>query len=60
MVLTKRSIYLNMKRLVVELETSLHQAFKLQAMKNGQSIKDAMTDLIEYYVKNEMILKDEK
>ncbi len=49
-----------MKRLVVELEKQLHQAFKLQAMKNGQSIKDAMTDLIEYYVKNEMILKDEK
>ena len=50
----------DMKRLVIELESTLHQEFKLQAMKNGQSLKEAVTDLVEYYVKNEMILTNEK
>ena len=49
-----------MKIITIKIEEALHQEFKGATSLNGQTIKDAMTELIKYYVKNEMIKKDEK
>ena len=35
----------------IELDQELHKAFKIACAKNSQSIKDALVELIEYYVK---------
>ena len=35
----------------IGLDPDLHKAFKIACAKNSQSIKDALVELIEYYVK---------
>ena len=48
------------KRIVFEAPPELYKEFKLEVVRNNQSIKDAMIELMEYYVENKMIIKDEK
>ena len=46
-----------MKVITIQIEESLHSKFKGAVSLNGQSIKDVMTELMQYYVENEMELK---
>ena len=40
------------KRLSIELTESRHHAFKLQALKNGEKMRDAINRMIENYLNN--------
>ena len=45
----------------IGLPKELHKDFKIACAKNSQSIKDALIELIKYYIDNpKMTLKDEK
>ena len=41
----------------VALKEDLYTAFKLMCLKNRQSVKDAVTELIEYYNENPKMTK---
>ena len=40
----------NIKYIQIDLDTDLHKEFKTSAAKNSQSIKDALIELIKYYI----------
>ena len=39
-----------MRRLVTELDDELHHEFKAECASNRESLKDAIIDLIKYYI----------
>ena len=49
-----------MKVIQIELEEALHKKFKMQCLTNNQSIKDALKELIEYYVEPLKLKEDVK
>lgn len=49
-----------MKKVIIELDDGLHAELKSAVYANGQSIKDALTELIKYYITNKMTKKNEK
>ena len=47
-----------MKNLHLQITEALHHAFKVECAQNNQSIKDALIELINYYVENKMEKQD--
>ena len=49
-----------MKKIIIEVEDDkLHADFKAEVYANGQTIKDALIELIKYYLKPINLKKDE-
>ena len=47
-----------MKITLVELDDETHKAFKMQCLVNNQTIKDAMVELVKYYIKEPKLKED--
>jgi len=41
-----------MKKILLELTEDTHKAFKMRCLENGQSIKDALVELVHFYIDN--------
>ena len=48
-----------MKKILLEITEDTHRDFKLACVTNGQSLKDALIELIHYYIDSEPKLKQD-
>jgi predicted HicB family RNase H-like nuclease len=46
----KAAMNVNIKRLVVELDPQIHKEIKLQAVREGKSYRELITDCFNYYI----------